>query len=241
MRLVDQVRLIPTDRKRKPRTCNNLQAEYQLLKSGRKVRFNSPIQHDFIVMCDFAPEVETVLWQPFSLSFYDLVTRERRRYTPDYLVETIARSGKRYTYLAEVTRHCENSRPTHRGPRGDQARAHMAAVEWARSQPLAEMVIITEHWIRSRGIENVKRIQNAASLEVSELLREIILSTVLTKSGVTLGQICDAALSKDYEAAQVMASVLRLCHDDHCHFDIGLRYDVDTVIYAGSRSRIFRF
>ena len=55
MRLVDQVRLIPTDRKRKLNPCNNLRAENRLLRSGRKVGFNSPIQHDFIVMCEFAP------------------------------------------------------------------------------------------------------------------------------------------------------------------------------------------
>ena len=141
MRLVDRVRLVPSAKsKRVPRT-SAVAGSLNMRSQVETVEFQSSIERDFAILCDFAPEVNHIRWQPFSIEFRDLVSDKTRTYTPDYLVETTSRRGERYSYIAEIKRYREYSRIYEADPVGEASRAHIAATEWARAQPLSEMVV----------------------------------------------------------------------------------------------------
>ena len=211
-----------------------------LLSQSEAVEYQSSFERDFIIMCDFAPEVELIRWQPFTLEFDDHVTEKRRHYTPDYLVETINRQGIRYTYVVEVKRKVEYDRIYLLDPEGPIARSHMAAMMWSRQQPTTEMVVITDQWLASRGLANVRLIRGSANYAITDEFKDILFNQILTMPGVALKSLIEVARRVGVQRPVTLSCILRMCHEDLCHFDIAEPLGEETMFHEGPRQRIFR-
>lgn len=241
MRLVSRVQVTPSRKSRTPPRTSAVAGRMSLLSQREPVEYQSSFERDFIIMCDFAPEVELIRWQPFTLEFDDHITGKRRRYTPDYLVETINRQGIRYTYVVEVKRKVEYDRIYLRDPEGPIARSHMAATMWSRQQPTTEMVVITDQWLASRGLANVRLIRGSANYAITNRLKNISFNTILNMPGITLESLIEVARRVGVQRPVTLSCILRLCHEDLCHFDIAEPLGEETMFHEGPRRRIFRF
>ena len=241
MRLVSGVQITPSRKSRKPPRTSAVAGCIRLLSQREPVEYQSSFERDFVIMCDFAPEVELIRWQPFTFEFDDHVTGKRRHYTPDYLVETINRQGIRYTYIVEVKRKVEYDRIYLRDPEGPIARSHMAATMWSRQQPTTEMVVITDQWLACRGLANVRLIRGSADYTITNELKDILLNRILITPGVTLGSLIEVARRVGVQRPVTVSCILRLCHEDLCYFDIAEPLGEETMFHEGSRQRVFRF
>jgi hypothetical protein len=240
MRLVSHVELIPSRTSRTPPGTSTVAGRASLLSQREPVEYQSSFERDFVIMCDFASEVELIRWQPFTFEFDDHVTRTRRRYTPHYLVETITRQGARYTYVVEVMRKVEYDRIYLRDPEGPIARSYTAATMWCRQQPATEMVVITDQWLASRGLANVRLIRSSANYMIPDGLREFLFNEI-TIPGITFRSLIEVASCVGIPRPVAVSSALRLCHEDICRFDIAEPLGKETMFYEGARQRIFRF
>lgn len=212
-----------------------------MFSQAEPVEYESALERDFAIMCDWAPEVQHVRWEPFSIEFDDLVLGKARTYTPDFLVKTLSRRGTPYDYLVETKRKSEYDRIHAREPEGPVVRAWMAAQIWCRLQPSSEMVVITDDWLQIRGIRNVTLIRNAASYEGAYRLTAKLLQQLVNHNGVTLIELVETGRSVGFARPAVISTLLRLCFDDRCRFDVTQPLVEETLFHEGARDRVFRF
>ena len=240
MRLVFKVHLIPSIKSEKPPRTSAVFGVLSLSMQRGKVAFQSAIERDFALICDYAPEVSSIRWQPFSIQFEDAPLQSERRYTPDYLVVTTGRDGLPRNYLVEVKRMVEYRRICQAEPLGEYARNLMAAQIWCGQQPATEMVVITDDWLASRGIANVKLIQAASRASVHEEFAVAALERMAAE-GATFSELEVLARRVALSRPQAIAAVLRLCSEDRCYFDIARPFGPETMLYVGQRQRVFTF
>ena len=240
MRLVSNVHIIPSIKSEKPPRSSAVFGFLSLSMQREKVAFQSAIERDFVLMCDYASEVSCMRWQPFTVQFDDAILVSTRRYTPDYLIDTTRRDGMPRRYLVEVKRMVEYRRLAQTDPDGAYARNLMAAQIWCGQQPAAEMIVITDEWLASRGIANIKLIQAASQSGVPEDFALAALE-LMAAEGATFVELEILARRVALSRAQAISAVLRLCFDDRCHFDIARPFGSETMFYAGPRQRIFKF
>lgn len=239
MRLVGNVEITSAEQALR-RSKDGLYGRVKLRDQAWDVAFHSSLERDFALMCDFAREVTLLRSQPFTFSFDDKVPGKRRRYTPDFLVETNSQRGTRYSYLIEIKPQAEYDRIYSQDPEGQDARKHIAAQVWCRAQPAMEMAVITERWLHSRGVMNVRLIQAASTYEINQPLRAAMLNEIKTNTRVTLQALIGVGERLGIGRPAVVSSILRLCDEDLCQFDIARPLDGETIFYEGRRQRIFR-
>lgn len=240
MRLVEHVRLTPCYKSRTPARVS-AETGFLLLRDGvRKVQFQSPLERGFVEICDFANEVVQLRWEPFSFAFRDAVLGTERRYTPDYLVETTSRTGGRISYVVEIKADRELQR-IQRDPTGLEARAHIAADRWCREQPSFVFATITERWLDSRGLANVRLIGSKQTAQSDNSYDRHVVNEITTAGDLSLDQLVALDACRDrIGRAALTALLLNLCSRDVIHFDITRPLGGGTVFYAGARRRIFK-
>lgn len=203
-----------------------------------KVAYQSALECDFVKVCDYAREVRLVLWEPFTVRFYDLIDDKERTYTPDYLVETLDDEGCRNTLIVEVKPEREIRAIWERDPLGSAARAHKAMLEWLYEKPRHRFLLISEVEMERQGLPNMKAILDRRSYAVADRL----LSFLKPQTGLypaSLGNLVRLGEEQGFSRGAVISALLRLCADDQLFFDIREPLDDATSFQVGSRSRVF--
>jgi hypothetical protein len=240
MRLVDRVSIKPCVKSRTPAPVS-AETGSLLLKDGRTtVQFQSTYERAFVEICDFAPEVQSIRWEPFSFHFRDLLLDKDRIYTPDYHVQIIDRRGEIYNYVVEVKRQTEYDRIWKRNPMGEHARPHIAAINWCKLQRNWEMIVITDRWVASRGIGNIRAITAKADYATSDELMAQICDSSFGDTGISSGTLIDVGTRGGASRAHCISTLLHLCAMDLIHFDITGPFNERTLMYDGPRQRVFR-
>ena len=181
-----------------------------------------------------------IRWEPFTICFDDLVDKCERRYTPDYLVETIATSGSRYTYIIEVKPEAEVDRIWRHDPYGLDARRHVAMMAWCNGQRATEFVLVSERVLEEKGLPNMIAVLDRATYAVDDDIKAALLDGKNNPTRSTLGSLLDRALVLGLQRGPALSSILRLCADDELWFDLASPVTDETVFARGPRRRVFR-
>ncbi len=239
MRLVGKVKLTSSKRSKIPTRVSAETGQFRLADGIQKIPFQSTFERGFIEICDFAPEVRQIRWEPFTLRFKDLVLDRFRTYTPDFSVETVTRDSQRFVYIVEIKRHREYEH-IRKEPEGKEGRKWIAASAWCRDQPACDFVVCTDRWLEQRGLANVRLIIAKATYPIANDLASLLLGNLLTISGVNLSRLIDLGMHSGFEQPIIISTVMALCSADKMHFDIRRPLDTETVFHAGPRERIFQ-
>lgn len=140
------------------------------IDSGSRVGFESSLERDWLTAMDFDPTVRLIREQPFS--FYYELEGERRRYTPDILVESVSSHGVVSTVVYEVKLLEELRAEWLRyRPR------FKAAVHYCRARGW-RFKIVTEREIRTPFLKNAKFLRRYRTMQPQPLIAQQLLYTL---------------------------------------------------------------
>lgn len=239
MRLVDHVRISLRQKRGIPTRASAETGQFQLRDSSGSVAFQSPLEHGFVQICDFANEVRHIAWEPFTIEFHDLVDGKVRTYTPDYLVDVETRTSERHRYIVEMKQKREADRIWAGGPTTVQARAHIAMMTWCRDQHDCSFLLVTEHELAKKGLGNIRAIADRASYEPDKALSEHLLTSVGKHGPIELGQATEICGEAGFARPEILSTILRLCADDRIWFDVAGPWNDLTLLNQGHRRRVF--
>lgn len=138
--------------------------------SGDSAGFESSLERDWLTALDFDPAIRLIREQPFSL-YYEF-DGERRRYTPDILIESVSPQGVVSTIVYEVKQLDELRAEWHRyRPR------FKAAVRYCRARGW-RFKIVTECEIRTPFLKNAKFLRRYRTVQPQPLVAQQLLYTL---------------------------------------------------------------
>jgi len=237
MKLVDRIHVSISQKRKIPARVSAETGFYRLRKGRGEVAFQSSLERGFAQICDFANEVATIEWEPYTFVFEDLVDGTERRYTPDYLVELSARNGGRKFLLVEVKPQTVLDRIEEVRPPGLHARKHLAAREWCKQQDSIDFMVVSEKWLDAKGWANIRAIVDRENYRPVPRLKQLLARTGLLPA--SLGDLVAIGKSEGFERGAVISSLLRMCADDQMWFDHVLALTDATIFNFGGRRRVF--
>lgn len=181
---------------RKLRTSRRCLTGRVALATGGTAAFESSLERDWLIALDFDPAVRLVREQPFSI-YYEC-EGEKRRYTPDVLVEALTSQGEIRTTVYEV-------KPLEE-LRAEWGRYHArfrAAVRYCRKRGW-RFKIVTEKYLRTPFVQNAKFLRRYRHITEQPLVAAQLFYT-LNAIGETTPQALLAAayLSEEKQMAAV--------------------------------------
>jgi TnsA endonuclease N terminal/TnsA endonuclease C terminal len=168
--------------------------------------FESSLERDFLLLLDFDPDVEFFEEQPVKIIYHDVKGR-RRTYTPDVLVRyrtdpPQARHTKpllcEVKYRDDLRQHWAEYRPKFR-----------AAQRYARQQGW-RFHVVTERYVRTPYLENVKFLRSYRTLPVNDSYRTQLLSTLATLEATNPASLLAAVFQDRWQQAQLLPILWQL-------------------------------
>ena len=239
MRLVSSVVIAEKSRRFSPKQGDG-NAGFWEMSDGKLVPYSSSIERRFVEICDWAPEVRSIQHEPFRLRFYDEPTQRHRYYTPDYLVGLETSRGDAFRYVIEVKPYSLYMRKFKADLRGFANRAIVAGTSYARNQPGTDFAVVTDRWVESRGVANIRLIRSAALRDGDPALAEIMVNRIFTIAGPSLKDLVNEGHVRGYSRAAVITQVLKMCGCDEVHFDIRQPLSDGSRFYEGARQKVFK-
>lgn len=240
MRLVDNVRVTLCEKSKIPAHVSAETGFYTVRGTGKRVAFQSSLERSFVQLCEFANEVQNIRWEPFTLVFDDLVDGRERRYTPDYLVDTVMQAGDRFTYVIEVKPEAEIEHIWQGDPYGVEARRHIAMVAWCNEQAATQFILVSEKLLADKGLPNMLAIMDRSAFALPNDVRVSLLEIFDDVDSPTLEDLVGQGTALGLDRGRLISSLLRLCADDELWFDIRVAISDVTVFQRGARRRVFQ-
>lgn len=207
--------------------------------SGLKVQYQSSFERDFVDICRFAKEVQSIRWEPFTLNYHDLIDDKPRTYTPDYLVEIETTPGARRHLLVEVKRMRALQRVQGQSVPTIQSRALLAGDIWAQQQPNAKMFIVTDTWMKNIGLKNIKLILRSVIQQPDFAIRRCISQQFINHDCRTLSEINQLCIERGHDHQLIVPMLMEMCWRDEINFDVSLPLSKETRFYVDHRHQIF--
>jgi hypothetical protein len=239
MRLVSEVSIVEKKRKFSAKAGDGSSGHWQM-SDGTLVEYTSTIERRFVEICDWANEVQFIKWEPMRFRFYDHIAERFRHYTPDYLVQLQTSRGTVFRYIIEVKPYLHYMKRFREDLRGFPNRAIIAATSYARNQPNCDFAVITDRWVESRGIKNIRMIQHASTFEFVPEIKTLMVSEILTNPGINLDHLLSVGEKNGFAHADIITQVLKLCGCDEVNFDIRHPLTDGSRFYEGARSKVFK-
>ena len=132
------------------------------VSAGGGLNFESSLERDWLLALDFSPDVISVREQPFTLTYES--NGRTSKYTPDVLVQHVARSGAAVCYVYEVKfREDLIAEWQTLKPRFKACIAYCRARGW-------RFKIVTEKHIRGPFLKNAKFLRRYRSIDENPLV-----------------------------------------------------------------------
>jgi hypothetical protein len=168
--------------------------------------FESSLERDFLLLLDFDPDVEFFEEQPVKIIYGDANGR-RRTYTPDVFV--------RYRHDSPQAKHtkpllCEvKYRDDLRQHWAEYHPKFRAAGRYARQQGW-RFRLVTERYVRTPYLENVKFLRPYRTLPVNDSYRTQLLSTLATLGATDPASLLAAVFEDRWQQAQLLPMLWQL-------------------------------
>lgn len=137
---------------------------------GSSIGFESSLERDWLTVLDFDPTTRFIREQPFSLHYE--FNNKMRRYTPDFLVESISAQGIASTTVYEVKPLDDLRAGWHQYRPRFKAAVHYCRVRGWRFK------IVTEREIRTPFLKNAKFLRRYRTMQSQSLIAQQLLYTI---------------------------------------------------------------
>ena len=179
-------------------------------------------------MCGASPQVSSVVREPFSIRYIDVLAQRDRRYTPDFLVELTHRD-RNWELLVEVKREADLSRFMRRSLPGFEA-----AKLWTLDRPGRRFAIATDKWMEQAGLEQLRMVHAFAKTPISAALRDTTIRLVARHQPSSTLNICQhIGESLGISWNEAMPKMLALIATGELTFDVRQMLTLETAIYVG--------
>lgn len=153
--------------------------------------FESALERDFVTVCAFDPDVDTVVSQPVSVSYVGWQGRTFP-YTPDYLVTyRIGASG----VPVAPTRLCEVKYEAELQEKREEFKAKFAAAANYAQERGWDFEVVTDVTIRTPRLESAKFLLGFRGRDIDPDLEVRIGAYVARHEGCTVADVLDALAS----------------------------------------------
>lgn len=195
-------RLVLDEPVRKLRTSRRCLTGKVALATSRNAAFESTLERDWLNALDFDPTVRLIRVQPFSI-YYE-IEGERRRYTPDVLVEYLNSKGVVQTVVYEVKPVEELLEAWQ-----DYRPRFKAAVKQCRANGW-RFKIVTERHIRTPFFANAKFLRRYRNLTSQTLFAEQLLYSLKALGETTPQALLAAAYLDEQKQMAALPELWRL-------------------------------
>lgn len=200
---------LPHIRARNPitRSQPHHRRKFPSYKAGRMIHCESVLEYDFLLHCEFSPYVTGIAEQPQSIRY--VIDRKKRRYTPDFLLETT--TGE---YLVEV-------KPAAKLEDDDAREKFNVLKSWYRDHR-EHLVVVTDDQIRIEPrLSNLKLLLRERRRSLCGVLGSQYVDRIRHLLPCTLSELAPHLGSRSL--------VIGLLAAGHLHCDLGLPLEMAVI------------